>query len=70
VRTEVDAWAASRVGRIMKRDRAGVWMRMAPEWGVEPHVLAIAAKGVRVLAICADASRIEGWRRDATAPPD
>ena len=68
--TEVDAWAASCVGRIMKRDRLGVWKRMAPEWGVEPHVLAMSAKGVHVLAVCADASRIEGWRRDATATPD
>jgi len=65
--TEVDAWAGSTLGRIMKRDRAGVWKRMAPDWGVEPRVVAVWAKGVRIRAVCADASRIEGWKKDAAA---
>ena len=62
--SELGAWAASDIGRLMKRDRAGTWKRVAPDWGCEPNVRAVWAEGVRMQAVASDGSHIEGFRRE------
>lgn len=56
------AWAASSKGRILRRDSRHRWHRLTPDFGVEPHLLAIWASEDRVRAVAADGSLVLGWR--------
>lgn len=62
------AWAASVLGRIVRRDATGTWKRVSRDFDCEPHAIAIWAKGDRVRVVAADGSIIMGWRRSELAP--
>lgn len=55
-------WAASSRGRILRRDAHGRWLRVSPDFEVEPNLIAIWASEDRVRAVAADGSLILGWR--------
>ena len=55
-------WAASARGRILRRHPDSQWLRASPDFGVEPHIIALWASEDRVRAVAKDGSLILGWR--------
>lgn len=57
-------WAASAKGRIVRRRRDGAkWVRLSPDFEVEPDLIALWASEDRVRAVATDGSLVQGWRR-------
>jgi hypothetical protein len=54
-------WAASKSGRLLRRDGA-VWRRIFGEWEGNPHVLAIIAGSKTIRAVTTDGALLEGRR--------